>query len=282
MNLSEIFKMRDFDISKTKLVRHKDNKTHDLKIIYEAGKVMDYQSVQSKDVFLNCDYIVSFLGIESSKAKLIGIYKITGRTKVQFINAPKDFPYPDFYNTPEDYYYEMEELNLLDDLKERLIIDWGKAAIKWDQWLKDNDKEIIEILPKGYFEKFPGFLDFTLTFNELKKIITNPDSNREWHRMLGSVAGVYLILDEFEGLQYIGSATGERGIIGRWEQYAKTFHGDNELLKKLLSKNPERYKSFRFCILQTLPRTLARKEVVAHEMKYKEKLGTRAFGLNGN
>lgn len=176
----------------------------------------------------------------------------------------------------------MKELDILNDLKERLIIDWGKGAINWQQWLKVNDKEIVEILPKGYFDKFPGFLNFTLNFYELKKIIERPDSNREWHRMLGSVAGIYLILDTINGLQYIGSASGEKGILGRWEQYAKNSHGNNKLLIDLLNKHPERYKSFKFSILQTLPRTLTAKEVVAQEKKYKEKLGTRAFGLNGN
>lgn len=100
--------------------------------------------------------------------------------------------------------------------------------------------------------------------------------------MLGSVAGVYLILDTIDGLQYIGSASGEKGILGRWEQYAKSFHGHNKLLIYLLNKHPERYKSFKFSILQTLPRALTSKEVITHEKRYKGKLGTRAFGLNDN
>ncbi|MBS4022536.1 MAG: GIY-YIG nuclease family protein [Dethiobacter sp.] len=282
MNLTEILKIRGFDsCSTTKLLRHKDNKTHDLKMLYESGMIQTYQSVQSKDIFRDCDYVMSFLGTEASKAKFIGLYRITGITKVANFQVPRDFPYPDFFK-PEDFYYEMEELDNLDDLKDRMIIDWGNSAIQWQQWLKSNDKEVVEILPKGYFEKFPGFLDFTLSFNELKKVIDNPDANREWHRMLGSVAGVYLILDTEEGLQYIGSASGERGILGRWEQYAKSQHGHNKLLVDLLAEHPERHKSFKFTILQTLPRTLTKKEVIAHEVKYKNKLGTRAFGLNGN
>lgn len=101
MYLSEILKMRGFDCSKTKLVRHKDNKVHDLKKIYEAGKIMDYQSVQRKDVFRDCDYIISFLDIESYKAKLIGVYEIVERARVKDIKIPNDFPYSDFYNEPE-------------------------------------------------------------------------------------------------------------------------------------------------------------------------------------
>lgn len=281
MKLTEILKMRGInDFSRIKLVRHKDNKIHDLKELYEAGKIIDYQSVQSKNVFDGCDFIISFLGIERSKSKFIGMYEITERKKVADITPPANFPYKDFYNNKNDNYYVMKELKILDDLKERIIIDWGKAAINWAQWLKNNDKEIIEILPKGYFDSFPGFLDFTLTFNDLKRIVDNPDSNREWHRMLGSVAGVYLILDTVDGLQYIGSASGKDGIIGRWTDYAKSLHGGNKLLEELLNNHPDRYKSFQFTILQTLPLTLTRKEVNNYEKKYKEKLGSRAFGLN--
>lgn len=59
--------------------------------------------------------------MESSKAKFIGIYKIINRTRIKYIKTPKDFPYQDFFE-PEDFYYEMEELNILDDLKDRLVL----------------------------------------------------------------------------------------------------------------------------------------------------------------
>jgi len=100
--------------------------------------------------------------------------------------------------------------------------------------------------------------------------------------MLSSVAGIYLIVDLSDGSQYIGSAYGKDGILGRWTQYANSYHGGNEKLIKLLKDEPERYKKFQFCILRTLPKSMTDVQVIAYEQLYKNKLGTRTFGLNIN
>ena len=100
--------------------------------------------------------------------------------------------------------------------------------------------------------------------------------------MLSSVAGVYLILNEATGEQYVGSAYGAKGILARWKDYANTGHGGNARLRALAKANTDAPNRFRFSVLQTLPRTLTAAEVIAHERRHKEKLGTRAHGLNGN
>jgi hypothetical protein len=100
--------------------------------------------------------------------------------------------------------------------------------------------------------------------------------------MLGSVSGVYLILDNLTGRQYVGSAYGEGGIIARWAQYAKTGHGGNDQLQSLLSVRPTAKSDLSFSVLQTLPLTLTAREVIACEALHKQKLGTRAHGLNSN
>jgi hypothetical protein len=41
-------------------------------------------------------------------------------------------------------------------------------------------------------------------------------------------------------------------------------------------------EQFRFSVLQILPKTMARDEVLQRETLYKHKLGTRAKGLNSN
>lgn len=129
-------------------------------------------------------------------------------------------------------------------------------------------------------KEFAGFNDINLTFDELDKIIKNPDANRVWHSMLSSVAGVYLIVDRVTGNQYVGSAYGKEGLLGRWISYINTKHGGNKELTKLLEGNSLRYKNFTFSVLRTLPKTLTLNEVIQYEQKFKEKLGTRAFGLN--
>ncbi|WP_307151037.1 GIY-YIG nuclease family protein [Robertmurraya andreesenii] len=195
---------------------------------------------------------------------------------------PDNFIYPEMFLN-DNYYYEMIEEPLLDDLKERLVIDWGAGTRSWHQWLNINKpKEIVEIFPVGYYDSFPGFLEFILDSDDLLRIVNFPDSNKEWHKMLSSVAGIYLIVDSKTGKQYVGSAYGKEGILGRWKHYAQTKHGGNEVLKTILEENPQSFKHFKFTILRTLQKELTKNEVIKYESLYKEKLGTRAFGLNLN
>jgi hypothetical protein len=51
---------------------------------------------------------------------------------------------------------------------------------------------------------------------------------------------------------------------------------------ELLAADPDYAKNFQFTVLQTLPKTLTKNEVVEYETRWKKKLGTRAFGLNSN
>jgi hypothetical protein len=168
------------------------------------------------------------------------------------------------------------------DLKDRLVIDWGIGTRSWVQNFKPTKKAVVEVLPAGYVKRFPGFLDFVLRYDELRAIVANPVANREWHRMLGSVAGVYLVLDTLTGRQYVGSAYGGGGIMRRWSQYARTGHGGNEQLRALLSERPNAKHDLRFSVLQTLSSSLTSAEVIAYEGLHKLKLGTRAHGLNSN
>jgi hypothetical protein len=71
-------------------------------------------------------------------------------------------------------------------------------------------------------------------------------------------------------------------VLGRWKAYASSGHGGNLLLQELLGVNANHAKHFTFTLLRTLPRTLTREEVFAYETLYKEKLGSRAHGLNAN
>src|SRR5712671_6542730 len=63
---------------KIKVVRHKQagrDLYNDYKFNRESFLI--YQAEQGRDVF-NCNYIVSFLGEEGSKARFIGVFKING------------------------------------------------------------------------------------------------------------------------------------------------------------------------------------------------------------
>jgi hypothetical protein len=195
------------------------------------------------------------------------------------MQLPESLAYPEWHR-PGRCWYDLELLPEFDDLTDRVIIDWGAGTRSWVQWLKD--REVVEVLPVGYVGEFPGYLDFVLPYRDLKRIIENPVAHREWHRMLAAVAGVYLILDQRTGKQYVGSAAGAGGILQRWTAYAKAAHGGNVLLWQELGDDAANADNLQFSILQTLPLTLTIREVIQHEEVYKRKLGTRAHGLNLN
>ena len=103
-----------------------------------------------------------------------------------------------------------------------------------------------------------------------------PETNLTWIKALSSVNGIYLIQDTLSGKLYVGSAYGEQGIYGRWSTYAQNGHGGNLELQSLDSSN------FVFSILEIVPATTTVDGVIEYENRWKEKLGTRQFGLNKN
>jgi len=280
MTLIEILKMKglDVDSSRIKIVRHQ-SPPWDLSELVRRGQFEIYQWEQKKDVFKNCDYVITFLGMPGTKAKLIGIYRLTGVQKRKIRSWPENFP---FQNMPieSNFQYHAEKLVIFEDIENRLVIDWGKSTRSWHQWLKPRD--VVEILPKGYVGEIPDYLEIILSYAKLQEMIKNEDANRIWHQKLSTVKGIYLILDKKSGFQYVGSAYSPEGILGRWKDYAANGHGGNVKLKKLLESNESYVHNFQFTILQTLPKSLTNKEVIEYEVRYKEKLGSRVFGLNNN
>lgn len=251
---------------KVKVVRHRDA-SEDLWDLYRNGSFQTYQNGQSWDVFGGAECIISFIAARHKYATYVGVWKIL-RSKQR-----KD----------GGLLYSTQKLPEFDELAERLIVKWGEGTRSWAQWLdRKGNKEIHEILPTGYVKEFPGYYDFTLTYAELAQIINNPDSNREWQRMLSSHSGVYLILDKKSGRQYIGSAYGRGGIWARWRTYVKNPSGGNKQLKQLLSQDRNRYENFQYSILRVLEPGSTKDEVIKHESLLKKKLGSRAFGLNSN
>lgn len=278
LSIVELLKLRGLDTNaRVKLVRHQDQR-FDVEALRREGYFDVYQSFQSRPIF-RCDYIVSFTGMEQNRARFVGVYRVRGELTAAEAPIPAPFPRPELVNA-HGFYYVLELVHGFEALTDRVVIDWGAGALAWHQWL--TDKEVIQVLPKGYVREFPGYLDFVLTFDELVSIVLHPEANREWHRMLAAVAGVYLIADMATGKQYVGSAYGAAGVLGRWVTYAANGHGGNAQLQARLAAEPEAAKQFRFTLLRTLPSTLTKAEVIQYESLYKRKLGTRAFGLNSN
>lgn len=280
MKLQEILSLRGLPIATTRIIRNTINRDY-IKEMISAGYFDLYQAVQKENKFKDSEYIVSFTDLEGTKSLLYGVFKVNGVKDI--LNLPDEvaaIKEPEKWISGRYFQYNMERVDMLKDLEERLVIDWGKATISWCQ--KDLNKEVVEILPHGFLKPFPGYQDVLLNFDELAKVIKNPNANRHWRIMLSNVCGVYLILDKVSGQQYVGSAYGKEGVWGRWSTYISTKHGNNKILIELLAQNEEKHKNFQFSILHVLPNSALKEDVIQLEGRVKEKLGSKVFGLNAN
>jgi hypothetical protein len=102
--------------------------------LYKFGQLEIYQSYQEDPDFHNCDYLVSFLGTEKTRAMFIGVFKVVDFRPASEVPLPKDFYHYDTYKPNRNYYYELKKVDKFEELRGRLIIDWRRATIQWNQW----------------------------------------------------------------------------------------------------------------------------------------------------
>ena len=249
---------------RVKLVRHKGSRIDFTRLIEDRNELFDYQAEQAKPVFHDVDYIISFIGVEGTHSLLLGVFKINGFKMVE-----------------GKYAYDICEVDKISSFKDRLVIDWGKGAINWHQWL-ENDKPIVELLPQAYLPPFKSLESICISFSMLRSILNIKSKSNDWFVHLSSNKGIYLILDRLSGNHYIGKADGGEGIWGRWESYGSNGHGGNKALIELIKGDPDYMLNFQYSILQQFPKGVAEKEINTAESIWKKKLGSRVFGLNNN
>lgn len=280
LNITELLKIYGFNpTAPTKLVRHQDIRLPELR---RNGWLDLYQAYQSRARFHDVEQIVSFYGLPGTRAGFYGVYRVVSHRPASQGSGSPTCPWVDEWKRECRYFYELERDPKFDELRDRLVIEWGKATISWVQRLVN--KPVVQILEAGrQLPPFDDYLEFSLTHDELRNLFRNEEAHSDWRAHLSAVGGIYLILDEGSGDLYIGSAHGQEGIWGRWRDYAASGHGGNNRLRRLVDSRPDEYpRRFRFSILQILPKTMMHQLVVSRETLYKEKLGSRVFGLNDN
>lgn len=237
----------------------------------EHDVFLSYQSEQVAKRFKDVDYIVAFIGEESTSSRFVGVFKNNG-----VIKEIED------YNGESQAKFNFSELEGFDLLKEKVVIEW-KNPLSWLQNYA-NQMPVIKIdrgLKENNIPVFSRFEDVVLNYTQLKMIFET--NNPEWKAKLESCNGIYLILDKATGKQYVGSTYNTKGIWGRWADYADTGHGGDKDLKPLIEKDAAyARKNFQWCILETLPLKILEEHAIDRESLYKRKFGTREFGYNNN
>lgn len=228
-------------------------------------------------------YWMVFAG-DQSTTRLVALYRMNGWTKLEKGMLPDDYPINESSYGRNDF-YTLERLDLLSEYENRLTVDWGSFRT-----LAQNgttDKPIVSI--EWTQPAFPGFDNLILKFGELTDVIADPDYYSAYYDAMSQVNAIYLITDTKSGKQYVGSAYGGEGLWQRWSTYAHTRgrggsgDGGNKLLVDLLNRGGEGYeKNLQYSVLRVLDSGLSTDQVVEMENLYKDKLGTREFGLNAN
>ena len=189
-----------------------------------------------------------------------------------------------------------ERLHEYEPFLGRLVVEWKNLSQQF-YYVKPeiiNSIELKEILPLPYLESgesFPGYEAVSKTYRELRNIITKQD----WCDALSNVYGVYVLTDESNGKQYVGSATGEQGVYGRWSTYLddgydKTEENDkdypNKGLKELVESDTIDYikNNFRYSILECFPKNEFGKGKAREREQYWKKVLQSAYpnGYNYN
>ena len=274
--LSDIMRRVNLVPDKVKLIRQIYDE--EFAEYYESGHMKDYFSIMSSNFSEDYDYWLVFLAEDKGYATFLMCYKVGEAVKATRNQCPRSFLHPEVFNGRHKY-FKLKETDIMDDLTERLIIDWGSGKRSWHQ-KGTIEKRVVAI--KTDSKPFPGFLDIFVTYEELREIINEPIRYSNWQDEMFSVNAIYLITDTKDGRMYVGSTSGRNGLLGRWRNYVRTKHGGNKELKEKLERHPRRYLDFKFSVLEVLPKDMDVTEIHRKETLWKEKLKTKEYGMNSN
>ena len=264
-----------FNLSEVRLLRHKDNSSEKGRSPFELWRDNReqfnlYQATQSINNAskLRAPYWASFVGTPGDETLFVGIFSVKNQ---RLMEQDTPMPHRDGVDKAGScYIYDTSLETRLSDYIGRLVIDWGLSERAWIQRADKQNKQIVELRTEFQEPAFPGFLNFIEPLSKLNKLPKN------WKAVLQSSRGIYLLTCPKTKEQYVGSATGEEGFWGRWQDYVQTGHGGDIALK---SRNPSDYQ---VSILEVAGTSSTKENILEMESRWKLKLQSREMGLNRN
>ena len=254
---------------------------HDVFNAYQQTQGEKLEKVMSS--MIGGGYVASFIGHEPGKALFIGLYSIGKavpltekeyREKPEYLHM-KDLGIQGFSETftrKTILWFDLALTEIYFGWKGKLVVGWPPPERSWWRRSHRNDMPVLSIFEESALEKaLPKWEEINLTRGGLTNIPSRLRSAMQQWR------GIYFIFDVTDSKGYVGSASGEENIYGRWQDYAASGHGGNRWLKK---RDP---RNFRFSILQRVSPDMSKQEIDQIEASWKERLHTRhPLGLNDN
>lgn len=183
------------------------------------------------------------------------------------------------------------EVNIIDRFKPlfgRLIVKFKKgnthARYTFNLITYINKITVKEILPCIYSgESFEGYDKVHIPFYRLSDVFKGKILPT-YYEALKRISGVYCLTDTNTGKLYIGSATGEEGVLQRWGNYLDSKHGGNKKLIALYKKVGAEYfeKYFTFTLLEYFNLSYDPIKVIEREQYWKKCFDTIRNGYNDN
>lgn len=182
--------------------------------------------------------------------------------------------------------YQAEEVLQYKKYFGRLLVKYHNSSRTMGRTYESvmNELEVLEILNDQFTgNEFPGYENVRLSYSQLKTIIERKLPG--WISALQNQKAVYLLTDKNTGKLYVGSATAKDGmLLQRWSDYAANGHGDNTKLKELIQTEGFDYirNHFQYSIIENYNARMDDDYIKKRERWWKETLGSREFGYNGN
>jgi hypothetical protein len=259
-----------FNPEKVFLLRHEDSRLQTN--LYQAWKSRrkDFEAYQSVQKWTNRFpegwSLAAFVVGPNRETLFVGMYDVLklSRKSGPFTD-PLSGPQPD----EDRSWHELKHSNLMQEYEEKLVIEWGPGKLAWRQRASEQNKTVLEIRPLPNEPPFPPYINFQHRLGELGSIYPS------WQIRLQKRKGVYLLTFD-DGMQYVGSATGEGGFWQRWQDYLRNGHGGN----KVLIRDQRDARKAVVSVLEVSGSADTDQDIVWQEMMWQKKLGTRAKPLD--
>jgi len=258
-----------FDPEKVFLLRHEDKRVPSG--LYQAWKSRrkDFEGYQNgqkwKNHFPEGSSLAAFVVGPEGETLFVGMYDVL---KLSRMYGPFDDPLLGKMPAEDRAWHETKHSDRMQDYEEKLVIEWGPGKLAWRQHAHKQNKIILEIRAQPKEEPFPHYVNFSRRLGDLRSIYSS------WEARLKERKGVYLLTFD-DGMQYVGSATGEQGFWQRWHDYLTNGHGGN----RVLIRDQRDARNAMVSILEVSGSAQSEQDIRNQEMLWQKKLGTRAKQL---
>jgi hypothetical protein len=243
--------------------------------VYHGIQYQQTQPPRVEKQMQKASHIASFIGHRAGRALFVGLFENRGNKMTKLADRlckPEVCDLPKYGHINKDchcLWFDFVLARPLSDWSGKLIVSWPPPEIAWTRWCSKNEFKVQALLEESLLaQAMPVWRELVFTWNDLKILPAT------WRAKLGEWRGVYFILDTSDGKGYVGSAYGAENIRHRWENYAKSGHGGNKLLKTRKSEN------LRFSILERVSPDTPPEVVIQLEETWKKRLHTCEHGLN--